>query len=148
MKPVNKILVPIDFSPHSSEAIERAADMACRYGATLELLHVFNPVAYAMAESQRVPDGEQVESALDEFRHKLVEAQEDARAAGAPRVTATLLEGGVFESILRFARENGHDLIVMGTHGRSGLPHMVIGSIAARVVRTSSCPVLTVRAPG
>ena len=148
MKPVNKILVPIDFSPHSSEAIERAADMACRYGATLELLHVFNPVAYAMAESQRVPDGEQVESALDEFRRKLVEAQEDAGAAGAPRVTATLLEGGVFESILRFARENGHDLIVMGTHGRSGLPHMVIGSIAARVVRTSSCPVLTVRAPG
>lgn len=148
MKPVTKILVPIDFSAHSSEAVARAADLACRYGASLELLHVFNPLAYALAESQLVAAPEHAESTLDEFRRKLAEATADARAAGAPRVTATLLEGGVFQSILCFAKENAHDLIIMGTHGRSGLRHMLIGSIAEHVVRRSSCPVLTVRAQG
>jgi nucleotide-binding universal stress UspA family protein len=87
MSPVTKILVPTDSSPHSARAIELATAMACRYGATLELLHVFNPIGYALAESQAVPGYEQRASGLDALRRQLPHTARalQARRGSRPR---------------------------------------------------------------
>ena len=108
------------------------------------VLTVFQPPTLAVA-------AEVLTSALDvrtlgRASQGLAEAARRVAAAGALDVVTVLCEGSPYDEILAHAREGRFDLIVMGTHGRTGLEHMLMGSVAEKVVRTAPCPVLTVRA--
>ncbi len=148
MRAIKKILVAVDFSNQSREALLVAADLAQRYEASLELVHVLEMMTYALPEGYVVPTPEQFEQVTTILLQQLSAAEDDARKAGAPVVHSTLLQGSAAADVLRFATEGGIDLVVMGTHGRTGLKHLLIGSVAERVVRAAPCPVLTVRARG
>jgi universal stress protein A len=145
MIPFTKILVPTDFSRHSAEAVAAAADLSRRYEASVTLAYVFEPVTYALPEGHVMQSPPQIEEMHAVFEERLVQAQAEATAAGALRVTAKLLTGPVAGEITDFAETESFDLIVMGTHGRTGLRHLVLGSVAEKVVRTAPCAVLTVR---
>jgi nucleotide-binding universal stress UspA family protein len=145
MTPFKKILVPTDFSKHSAEAVALAADLSRRYEANVTLAYVYEPVTYALPEGHLMQSAPQVEELREVFEQRLVEAEADARAAGALGVTGKLLTGPVAAEITEFAQVEGFDLIVMGTHGRTGLRHLMLGSVAEKVVRTAPCAVLTVR---
>jgi len=143
---IQKILVPVDFSPPSVEAVRVAADLARRYEASLEVVHAFHVQTYAMPEGYVVPTQEQFDLIVQHLEVQLADARKAAFEAGATNVEAKLLQGGPASEILRVAQDDKVDLIVMGTHGRTGVKHLLLGSIAVNVVRHAACPVLTVRA--
>lgn len=146
MKPFSKILVPVDFSTHSAEAVRYAADLSRRYEASVTLAHVYQPIAYPLPEGFVLHTAAQLANMMLEFGKLLEAAKADAEAAGALRVETEMLQGIASSEIVRFAGESGHDLIVMGTHGRTGIKHALLGSVAEKVVREAPCPVLTLRA--
>ena len=145
MVPFKKILVPTDYSKHSAEAIRCAADLARRYEAAITLVYVFEPVTYALPEGHVMQSPPQLQEMQSAFEQRLKQAAADAKAAGAPLVDAKVLTGPVAAELADFAQQGQFDLIVMGTHGRTGLRHLVLGSVAEKVVRTAPCAVLTVR---
>jgi nucleotide-binding universal stress UspA family protein len=147
MTKFDKILIPVDFSAHSSLAVRLGADLASRYGGAITLLHVHDPLPYALPDNYQLFSPEQRRRLVEEIQKSLSAAQRRAETAGATSVQTKLLEGSPASEIVRFAGASGFDLIVMGTHGRRGLEHALLGSIAERVVRAAPCPVLTVRAP-
>lgn len=140
------VLVPVDFSAHSTRAVRYAAEICRSYGAVMHLVHVFetpiHPEVY-LGGGPSYPTFQQVEEglrpALSEF----------AARAGAPADTSVhLREGRAVSGIVEAADELGADLIVIATHGLTGLKHVLLGSVAERVVRRARCPVLTVKAFG
>jgi nucleotide-binding universal stress UspA family protein len=143
----DKILVPVDFSEHSSEATRTAIDVAKRYGGSVTFLHVYQPVTYVLPEGFVMYTATQLSDVLTEFDKLLEAEQRKAQQAGIDRVAGELVQGVPSTEIVRYAREKGFDLIAMGTHGRTGIKHAVMGSVAERVVRTATCPVLTIRLP-
>lgn len=146
MKPIAKILVPVDFSEDASRAIETAIDLGRRYEASITLLNVLEPTAFVVfPESTGVYDGTSPSAAMTQIAEALSKAKESALAQGARAVEVQQRRGYPPQEIIDFARAGGFDLIVMGTHGRTGLAHMLIGSVAERVVRMAPCSVLTVR---
>jgi nucleotide-binding universal stress UspA family protein len=146
MKPLKNILVPIDFSSHAHEAIRVAADLATRYDASVTIVNVFEPVAYAMPEGYMLFTPRQLGDLMSEYEKLLASAKRDAEAAGARRVETKQLQGVAAHAIVEFAKQHDSDLIVMGTRGRTGLPHVLLGSVAERVLRKAPCPVLGVKA--
>jgi nucleotide-binding universal stress UspA family protein len=145
MNPFSKILVPVDFSPHSSEGVRLASNIARRYEAALVLVHVYQPVAYPFPEGFVLYTPNQMANMLSELRKLLEGAEQEAQSAGAPSVSSKLLQGVVASEIVSTAQDERFDLIVMGTHGRTGIQHALMGSVAEKVVRRAPCPVLTVR---
>jgi universal stress protein A len=145
MNSFNKILVPVDFSPHSDKAIQTAADLARRYEAPLSLLHVYEPVAYALPEGYVMHTADQLVQLLAELSKSLDRARELAVQAGAPTVDAKQVDGVAHREVVEYARTGGYDLIVMGSHGRKGLDRLLMGSVAEKVVRNAPCSVLCVR---
>jgi nucleotide-binding universal stress UspA family protein len=140
------ILYPTDFSTPSAHACAVAADLARQYGGCLLVLHVVETlgpenVTHGEAVSQREPEG---------YRERLqADLRQVGPASGAGLAVVRLLaEGDPADEIVRAARAQGCDLIVMGTHGRTGLSRLLIGSVAEQVVRTAPCSVLTVKTPG
>jgi nucleotide-binding universal stress UspA family protein len=142
-----KILCPVDFSKYSDYALDYAVELAQLFDGDLRLLHVvevpFLP-SYAMAG---VPDLsipiEQIEEGAQEGMQQLL-----AKVRGRwERTESEVRTGTAFVEIINYAREAEIDLIVIGTHGRSGLRHMIIGSVAEKIVRKAPCPVLTVKHP-
>lgn len=143
-KTVKRILVPTDFTDPSNEALETAISFARVSGGTLDLVHVAGETTYvlpppigfavlplgASGEFARAADG----LAVEERR---------VREAGVACESATLVNQADVE-IVRRARETAADLIVMGTHGRSGLAHALMGSVAEKVVQHGPCPILIV----
>jgi universal stress protein A len=146
MKPFEKILIPVDFGLHSAEAMRRAVDVAAHYGASLTLVYVYEPLDYALPEGYALYAPEQVVQLLDDFRERLSAAAREVEGMGAQSVTHEVLTGPAAVEIAEYARAHAFDLIVMGTHGRQGLSHLLMGSVAERVLRTAPCPVLTVKA--
>ena len=141
---IERLLVPVDFSDCSLDALEYAAGVAQRAKASLTVLHVLEPVSYGLDFSFPHPDKreqqrEAITSRLDGLVSSLVSAQ----------VTADyLLRAGLpNDSILEAARTSSADLIIMGTHGRRGLSYALYGSVVKSVLRKSHCPILTVRSP-
>ena len=141
-----RILVPTDFSSASHSALEYAIDLATRYGAALDVLHVTDEPGYVTT----YPDG--YFAGLPELREQMREDAErqlaaTARTCSAANVpfTTHLITGRPATTIVQQAAEQDADLIVMGTHGRSGFEHLILGSVAERVIRSAQCPVLTVR---
>jgi universal stress protein A len=145
MMPFSKILVPIDFSSHATHALGVAADLAGRYQASVTVTHVYEPIVYTVPESLITYMQEQTPQVLGELQKMLDKAQHDARALGVQHVDTKLLQGGAASELVRFADEGGYDLIVIGTHGRSGISHLLLGSVAEKVIRSAHCPVMTVR---
>jgi nucleotide-binding universal stress UspA family protein len=140
---IKQILCPIDFSEFSRHALDYAVGMARWYGASLRLLHVHHVLPVASTVPEMIPS-----MALTPACHQqLLRSLEGIAAnAGADAVALTLevAEGLPAHEIVRAARQADVDLVVVGTHGRSGFAHLVLGSVAERVLRTASCPVLTI----
>jgi nucleotide-binding universal stress UspA family protein len=146
MSDLKRMLVPTDFSPASDIAFNYAIDMAGRQRCSLHLLHVIDEASFATA----YPDGFYAE--LPGLREQLIDDAKQRLNAMAARcvalgvaVTIEVTVGRPTHVISDTATSRGTDLIVMGTHGRSGFAHLVLGSVAERIVRTAPCPVLTVR---
>lgn len=146
MHPVKSILVPVDFSPHSSLALSYATELAQRYDAALEIVHVYQSVAVAMPEGYVLVTPDQLAEILSRFQVQLEAAKKDVIANGVSNVRTALLQGDPIQEILQRVQDSKHDMIVMGTNGRRGLKRLLLGSVAANVVRLAGCPVLTVRA--
>jgi nucleotide-binding universal stress UspA family protein len=146
MKPFRKILVPVDFSTHSARAVEVAAELARRYEGSLDLVHVFDPIAYPLPDGYVMFTRPQLDEMFAHFDAELAKCEQAAHRAGATRVQTHVRQGPCAAEICEFAREGSFDLIVMGTHGRRGLNRMLLGSVAERVLRVAPCPVLTLRA--
>jgi nucleotide-binding universal stress UspA family protein len=145
---IKRILVPIDFSHNSDVALQYAVELAQPLGASVHLLHVVeNPLAAGMWSSSvytsEVP-GLQVDVVRD-AEHRL-EQMIPTIAGVRYGLEHTVRIGPAAETIVDFASDELADLIVMGTHGRTGLGHALIGSVAEQVVRRAPCPVLTLRA--
>lgn len=141
---LERILVPIDFSDCSLDALEYAVQVARRSRASITLLHVLEPVSYGLdfALLHVTKQGQMREV----IRARLSDLAKALAAVGVP--TNVEIRGGLPpDSILDVAKAMPADLIIMGTHGRRGLSHTVSGSVAEAVLRKSSCPVLTVRSP-
>jgi len=140
MLPIRTIVHPTDFSANSQCAWEMACAIARDYGARLLLVHVEAPLP-VFAELGAIPPEAVDRRALE---RELVQIKPtDPKFA----VTRTLLFGDEPSTINRFAKENNADLIVMGTHGRSGLGRLIMGSVAEAVLRDAPCPVLTIKTP-
>jgi nucleotide-binding universal stress UspA family protein len=147
MAPFHKILVPTDFSAHSGEAIRIAAAMSHAMHSPLVLLAVYQPPSMPLPDGAVLPIPMDVGVDVARANSQLQEAELAATAAGAIAVSSSLRQGGAVDEILAHAKEEGIDLIVMGTHGRTGLKHVLLGSVAEKIVRHSPCAVLTVHAP-
>ena len=143
---IKRILVPTDFSTTSDLAIGYGIDLAKRYGASLHFLHVVEDTYLAHA----YPDGYFAElpgiqaKIRADAEQRLAEVFTRCAAAAVP-VTRQVVDGRPARLIVETAKTLGTDLIVMGTHGRSGVAHFLMGSVAEHVVRTAPCPVFTVR---
>ena len=143
-------LVPYDFSPHSKVALDTALDLARRLGARLHLLHVVHARAFAdgygtfgIADATAPFDITKVRQRAMAALGEVVDGIPSA--IGKPE--AHVVEGvHIAEAIAAAAERIGADLIIMGTHGRTGLKHAFLGSVAERTLRHAPCPVLTVRA--
>ncbi|HVV49493.1 MAG TPA: universal stress protein [Polyangia bacterium] len=141
---LKRILVPTDFSDPSQEALDTAAAFARKFGATLDLVHVAVEAVYPVPPPIDVATLPiDIGPALDRSAAELAAAEARLRAAGVACESATLI-GRPDQEIVTRARTTGAGLIVMGTHGRSGLAHALLGSNAERVVQHAPCPVLIV----
>ncbi|HEU4384306.1 MAG TPA: universal stress protein [Anaeromyxobacteraceae bacterium] len=140
-----KICCPIDFSETSRVALEEAAELSRRYEGELALLHVFEPPAATADLMVSPPDV--LDQTAKELERKLDLWRSEAERRGARVVRTLVVTGAAATEVVRFARDGGYDLVVMGTHGRRGLRHLVLGSVAERVVREAPCAVLVVRPP-
>jgi len=137
------ILLPTDGSPAAASALDHAIDLARTYDAQVHALYVVDASAYAGVEA----GSEMLIRGLEDEGNAAVDrVREAAEEAGVP-VTTTVETGNPYRGILDYVETAGIDLVVMGTHGRSGLERFLLGSVTERVVRSADVPVLTVREP-
>jgi nucleotide-binding universal stress UspA family protein len=141
---IRRILVPLDFSTASDAAATMAMDLARRYEAEIVFMHVLQIPNLALPEGYILASPETVATLVAEVAERLAEKRRGAEERQL-RAGVETAQGVPWSEIVRFAESNAIDLIVMGTHGRTGISHALIGSVAERVVRRSPCPVLTVR---
>jgi nucleotide-binding universal stress UspA family protein len=141
--PAHHVLVPIDFSPDADYALEYAMRLARILQAKLTLLHVIEPLVVGSVEAMPYTFLQDLE---DKITEAMIPYHERVTAAGLS-CDYTIVHGVPFQVIIDTARTDHIDLIIMGTHGRTGLRHVLIGSVAERVVRLAPCPVLVVRLP-
>jgi len=144
MRAYAAMLVPTDFSECAELALEEAIALARRLGARMLLLHAYELPALLPGAEGSIALGELDRSIRESARAALQERAERVRSAGL-EVEVRVEAGSPVELIARTAEENRIDLVVIGTHGRTGLAHVLLGSVAERTVRTAPCPVLTVR---
>lgn len=135
-----KIIFPTDFSTTSDSALEEAASLARSRGDTLLIVHVQEPSDFYRGEFYYGLPEPDVESLID-MLHSISPKADEVRCE------YRLLAGDPAAEIVRLARKEEADMIVMGTHGRSGVLRLLMGSIAEAVIRSAPCPVLTYKAP-
>jgi nucleotide-binding universal stress UspA family protein len=143
---LRRILLATDFSPNSGEATKYACTLATKFKAELHLLYVFEEYTgstYSIGVPLPPPHS-RIEEQKQQVAESLVEMI-DAEWRSKHSIVRATREGHPFVEIIRYAKDQAIDLIVMGTHGRTGIPHLLMGSVAENVVRKSPCPVLTVR---
>jgi nucleotide-binding universal stress UspA family protein len=144
---IDRILVPTDFSPTADAALAYAKVLASRFGAELRLLHVLEleSLGGSFAGELYVPEPPNLQAMLTEKADALLTARAEPLRSQNLHVETAVVVGRSFRTIVDDAAGYKADLIVMGTHGRSGIEHLLLGSVAERIVRTAVCPVLTVR---
>lgn len=140
MLPVATILHPTDFSEHSEFAFRLACALARDYQARLVLLHVLPPPMVIYAGG---PVPTETWPSVEDAKEKLRQLESQAHRL---RVESQVMEGDAVDMILRAAKETNSDVIVMGTHGRTALARLLMGSVAEEVLRKAPCPVLTAKA--
>jgi nucleotide-binding universal stress UspA family protein len=144
---IRHILAPTDFSDYSKKALSDALELAQTFGAKLSLLHVVEPPPYPIEGFVPPTMGADLLADLErQASAELAQVLPDAQEATV-EVTRTVVIGAPSQKIVETAEAAHVDLILMATHGRTGLSHLLIGSVAERVVRTAPCPVLTIRPP-
>jgi nucleotide-binding universal stress UspA family protein len=145
---IKKILVPTDFSESARHALQYALTLAHSFGARITLLHVVENVTVSYASDLfPVPMAEVFEEVSGYARKEIAALAAELRARNI-EVAERVAQGKPAVEILRAAREDAIDLIVLGTHGRGVLDHALFGSTTERVVRKAPCPVLTCRPHG
>lgn len=142
---IKSILYPTDFSEGAEPALDYAISLAKDYKARLCLLHVIQELAVAPSWYEGVFPIENLYLGIEEGADQ--EMDRIIGKSGVDKVDKIVSRGHPATEILRIAGEKGVDLIVIGTHGRTGVDHILFGSTAEKVVRQASCPVLTVRIP-
>jgi len=145
-----RILVPVDYSPSSKLALEWALTLADGMDASVHVVHTWEVPPY-LRPDLTVWSGEISETLADHTRAEAEKGMREFLVAadidGRPNVTSQVTAGTPYATILALVREQGFDLVAMGTHGRTGVAHLLLGSVAEKVVRHAPCPVLTIRAP-
>ena len=140
-----KILLCTDFSDNSEPARRLATSYADSFGATLVLFHVIDPGVSRYPRFEDLVPLEETLKALGQSCDRELKAMREEIEKVLPQVRANSVSGVPAKEIVSFAKEEGIDLIMMGTHGWTGLSRLVLGSTAENVVRTATCPVLIVR---
>ncbi|MBI1822581.1 MAG: universal stress protein [Nitrospirae bacterium] len=139
---IKKILVPTDFSPESERLLKYAVMTAKSFGARIHLFHAIEPFPYTTTDAFMVVDNSE---ALKSIADSLIKNFTSLlRKQGIP-VKASMSVGSPAREIVMKAVQEKVDLIIMGTHGRTGVEHVLLGSVAEKVVRMAKCPVLTIR---
>lgn len=147
-----KILVPMDFSACSRLALDYAVFFARHFGSQIDVLHVWEPPRYVIPEVTVQLPGE-IRQSLADFARVEAGKEMDQLLSGVVvpsnvQLRGRLESGDPTETVVELAAKEAFDLVVMGTHGRTGLSHVFLGSVAEKVVRRAACPVLTIRQPG
>jgi universal stress protein A len=142
---IHRILAPTDFSDLSKQGLKSALELAQVYGAKLSLIHVVEPPPYPV---EGIVPSHLGATLLDDLErqasHELAQML-PVTQGGTVDVARRVVVGIPYRKIVEVAEEEKADLLVMTTHGRTGLSHLVMGSVAEKIVRTAPCPVLTIR---
>jgi universal stress protein A len=145
---IHKILVPVDYSECSRAALELALEMARTDGAELDIVHVWDRPAYVneavMVRHEGGKPRSLIEMIHENAEHDMAEFLSRVQIPAGVRHQKRLLSGNPAATILKELERGAHELLVIGTHGRTGLPHILLGSVAEKMVRLSPVPVLTV----
>lgn len=139
---IDHVLIATDFSDTATAAAEYGCRVAARLGARVTLLNVFSPGVVALPDAVYAPTEEELEMLAHAARGHLA-ALADRLARAGLHIDVDAVAGVPADAIVGWAREHQHGLIVIGTHGRRGLSHALLGSVAEEVVRSATCPVLT-----
>jgi len=143
---LKRILAPTDFSKYSDNALKYACAFAEQFKAELHLLYVVQDIVAGMPEpGMFVPPLDNMMVELEKSGREQLQTRPPASLATKLTVIREVCHGSPFVEIVRYAKSHNIDLIVAGTHGRSGLAHVLLGSVAERIVRKAPCPVLTVK---
>lgn len=143
---LKNVLVATDFSDASKMALEYGRDLARAYGATLHVLHVVEDLTYRYGGELGFPLPDLQDDWLAGAKKELDALITDDDRRSMKIVCATPVTATPAAGIVAYAKANAIDLVIAGTHGRGAVQHLLMGSVAERVVRTAPCPVLTVRA--
>lgn len=147
MKTFDKILTAIDFSENSELAFDYAVTMATQFNSELTIMHVINEPVDLRGFYVPHISFEQLEKEIEEGAAKMMETFCSTKLGSFTNYKSVIVSGIPYEEITRKADEIGASLIILGTHGRTGLDHILFGSTAERVVRSAACPVMTIRLP-
>jgi nucleotide-binding universal stress UspA family protein len=146
--PIQRILVPVDYSACSRAALGFAVELAQRFDATLDIVHVWDRPSYVtnvvMGQSDPISGKSLIKLIQDNAERDLSEFLTSASLPNRPVPCGRLLAGDPASAILHELKEGKHDLAVLGTHGRTGLAHALLGSVAEKLVRLATVPVVTV----
>ena len=151
IKPIKlfeKILVPIDFSEHSKKALTYAKEIANSYGANLQLLHVIEDTihpAFSLSGKSSIFD---LVPGIEEDCRRRIERLIQETGVSKENTEIVVKGGQAANDIIKFAKDNSSDLVVIATHGLTGIEHLLLGSVTEKVVRMAPCPVFTVKSYG
>ncbi len=141
---LQRIMVPLDFSDHSHKALRYAVKLAEQFNAEVELVNVVTPVIYA--EGMVLPAAmENLDRVSEEHAQRALEKVSREEGVNHVKVTTHVLLGNPYDEIVNHARKQKTDLLLITTHGRTGLQHFLLGSTAEKILRHAPCPVMVVR---
>ena len=145
---IKRILVPIDYSPCSRVALRLAAELGQRFGAALDVVHVWDRPSYVsdvvLTRTDAISPKSLIVLIEENARRDLAEFLTSAEVPAGTALSSRLVAGDPASALLHEVKLGNHDLVVIGTHGRTGLSHILLGSVAEKLVRLSPVPVLTV----
>ena len=139
---IRMIIMPTDFTNNSGHVLNYASEIAKKFHAKVLIMHVIDPFTYSVTDAMQVIDHY---VPLKTIAQPMVEDLQKRLKKRCVKSSTFITKGTPYLEIIRKARQTRADLIVMGTHGRTGAKHLLMGSVAERVVRLAPCPVLTVK---
>jgi nucleotide-binding universal stress UspA family protein len=149
---IRHIMIPIDYSENSKVALNYGAEFASAFGASLDIVHVWDRPTY-LTDAVMVQRPGEAHKPIGELirenaEHDMLEFLGQITLPPGLVSTTRLLAGEPASALIAELKKGGHDLVILSTHGRTGFAHLLLGSIAEKLVRMSPVPVLTVPAPG